>query len=158
MILKIMGCFVAVSASIIAAGAIVSAEKRRVAQLLAFASLTERLGRQIENFSTPVPEILKSTDPALLHACGSSAPDTESFVRFLDSCDLAVNEEEKRTLFTFAAELGRRFRSEQVKSCALCSEQLSQFANDAQILFPKKRKMTYTLLICSALALVIILI
>lgn len=158
MILKIMGCFAAVAASVVAAGAIVSAERRRVSQLMAFSALTERLGQQIENFSSPVSNILKSTDPDLLISCGAADPDTENFVKFLNSCDLALNEEEKRVLFTFGAELGRYFRSDQVKACALCSKQLSEFANDAQILFPKKRKMTYTLLICSALALVIILI
>ncbi len=158
MILKILGCSVALSASIIAAGAVVSAEKRRVSQLLAFTALCERMGRQIENFSTPVSEILKSTDPVLLRSCGAVNPDTKSFGAFLDSCDLALNEEEKRTLFAFASDVGRRFQGDQVKSCALCSKQLSEFANDAQILFPKKRKMTYTLFICAALALVIILI
>ena len=158
MILKIMGCFTAVAASIIAAGAIVSAEKRRLSQLFSFASLIGRIGQQIESFKTPVCEILKSTDPALLRSCGATMPDTENFIGFLNSCDLALNEEEKRTLFTFGADLGRHFQGDQVRSCALCSKQLSDFANDAQILFPKKRKMTYTLLICSALALVIILI
>ena len=157
-ILKIMGSFVAIAASIIAAGAIVSAEKRRVSQLLAFTALTERLGQQIENFNTPVADILKSTDPTLLRSCGAITPNTESFLKFLDGCDLALNEEEKRALFTFGADLGRYFRSDQIKACSLCSSQLADFANDAQILFPKKRKMTYTLLICSALALVIILI
>lgn len=158
MIFKILGCAVAVASSVIAAGAVVSAEKRRVSQLLGFTALTERIGLQIDNFSTPVSEILKSTDPALLCQCGAQDPVTESFAAFLDGCDLALNEEEKRTLFAFAADLGRRFRGEQVKSCALCSKQLADFANDAQILFPKKRKMTYTLFICAALALVIILI
>lgn len=158
MIFKILGCTVAVAASVIAAGAVVSAEKRRVTQLLAFASLTDRIGRLIDDFSTPVSEILKSADPDLLRSCGAQSPVTESFAAFLDSCDLALNEEEKRVLFTFAADLGKRFRSEQVKVCTHCSGQLADFANDAHILFPKKRKMIYTLFICAALALVVILI
>ena len=157
MIFKILGCSVALAASVLAAGAVVSAEKRRVSQLRGFTDLIERIGQQIENFNTPVSQILKSTDPALLHQCGAQSPVTESLAAFLDSCDLTLSEEEKRVLFTFAADLGRRFRSEQTKSCALCSKLLADFTNDAQILFPKKRKMTYTLFICAALALVIIL-
>ncbi|MBO5903882.1 MAG: hypothetical protein J6Q64_00735 [Clostridia bacterium] len=158
MIFKILGCTVAIAASVIAAGAVVSAEKRRVSQLQGFTDLVERIGQQIENFNTPVSQILKSTDPALLHQCGAQSPVTESLAAFLDSCDLTLSEEEKRVLFTFAADLGRRFRSEQIRSCVLCSKLLSDFANDAQILFPNKRKVTYTLFICAALALVIILI
>ena len=158
MIFKILGCTVALAASVLAAGAVVSAEKRRVSQLQGFTALVERIGQQIENFNTPVSQILKSTDPALLHQCGAQSPVTESLAAFLDSCDLALSEEEKRVLFTFAADLGRRFRSEQIRSCVLCSKLLADFANDAQILFPNKRKVTYTLFICAALALVIILI
>ena len=158
MIFKILGCTVAIAASVVAAGAVVSAEKRRVSQLQGFTALVERIGQQIENFNTPVSQILKSTDPALLHQCGAQSPVTESLAAFLDSCDLTLSEEEKRVLFTFAADLGRRFRSEQIRSCVLCSKLLADFANDAQILFPNKRKVTYTLFICAALALVIILI
>ena len=155
--LKIIGSAVAVAASVIAAGSVVSAEKRRTAQLYALARLTEHIGRQIENFSTPVSEILKTADLSLLRECGSSSPATESFVDFLNSCDLALSEEEKRTLFTFSAELGRRFRDEQVKSCAIFSAKLYEIANSAAQQLPKKRKVTYTLFVCSALALVIIL-
>ena len=158
MIFKILGCTVALAASVLAAGAVVSAEKRRVSQLQGFTALVERIGQQIENFNTPVSQILKSTDPALLHQCGAQSPVTESLAAFLDSCDLTLSEEEKRVLFTFAADLGRRFRSDQIRSCVLCSKLLADFANDAQILFPNKRKVTYTLFICAALALVIILI
>ena len=158
MIFKILGCTVAIAASVVAAGAVVSAEKRRVSQLQGFTALVERIGQQIENFNTPVSQILKSTDPALLHQCGAQSPVTESLTAFLDSCDLTLSEEEKRALFAFAADLGRRFRSEQIRSCELCSKLLADFANDAQILFPNKRKVTYTLFICAALALVIILI
>ena len=157
MILKIIGSAVAVASSIIAAGSIVSAEKRRTAQLYALARLTEHIGRQIENFSTPVHQILKNADPSLLHECGSSSPATENFGDFINSCDLALNEEEKRTLSAFSAELGRRFRDEQVKSCALCSAQLYEMANTVAQQLPKKQKVTYTLFVCSALALVIIL-
>lgn len=157
MILKIIGCAVAVATSVIAAGSIVSAEKRRTAQLYALARLTEHIGRQIENFSTPISEILRTADPSLLHECGSSSPATVSFGDFIKGCDLALSEEEKRTLFAFSAELGRGFKDEQVKSCTLCSAQLRALADSAAEQLPKKRKVTYTLFVCSALALVIIL-
>ena len=157
-ILKILGSAVAVAASVIAAGAAVSGEKRRLTQLQAFTSVVRRLGQQIEGFSSPVPEILKKTDPALLCACGAQVPDTKSFASFLDSCDLALSTQEKSVLFDFAADLGRKFRDEQVRSCTLCADRLDELSKNAELQLPKRRKVTYTLFICSALALVIILI
>ena len=158
MIFKIMGSAVAVAASVIAAGAVVSGEKRRLAQLRAFAALVRRLGQQIDGFNTPVPEILRKTDPTLLCACGARVPDTKSFAAFLGSCDLALSTQEKTVLLDFAADLGRKFRDEQIKSCNLCADKLDELTRAAELQLPKRRKVTYTLFICSALALIIILI
>ncbi len=158
MIFKILGGAVAVAASVLAAGAVASAEKRRASQLYSFARLIEHLGRQIDSFNTPVGEIMKGIDPSLLRGCGSNGEFLGGFDSFLKSCDLALTEEEKRTLFSFSSELGHKFKDEQVKSCALYAAKFSELANDAAILLPKKRKVTYTMFICAALALIIILI
>ncbi len=158
MIFKIMGSAVALAGAVLSAGAVVSAEKRRAEQLSAFASLTELMGRRIEAFSSSVSEILSSADPSLLSGCGSSDPDSRDFGKFLEGCELALSDREKRMLFAFSGELGRKFKDEQVRSCAYYSAELRELAREASEQLPKKRKLTYTLFVCAALALIIILI
>ena len=127
-----------------------------VTQTEAVISLVRFLRSEIECFSMPLPRALERCPDEILRACGyKGAKPPRSPSELLDGISDTVT---KAQLSRLCDEIGKGYREEQL---ALCDYYLAVFEERRRKLadqLPAKRKMNCTLCVCSALALVIILL
>ncbi|MCQ2353679.1 MAG: hypothetical protein MJ102_01095 [Clostridia bacterium] len=166
-------CKAAGSAAIFAAigaSAYVTAlrDKARLRRLDSLIALIVLIRDQIDRYLTPVSEILRRCDPEVIDGCfiGCSADETEkerqipTDIRGLVD---AIAEGEffsdgKDALVGFAADFGRSFREEELRSCDACLESLRQTRSRLMEELPKERRSRTVLCFCIAAAIIIILI
>lgn len=130
-------------------------EKKRLIFIKNISELFFQIGKQIEHFATPMEEIMQR--------CAERFPElfrTKDFS--LNSLERLIEDEldgrEKQLALDFCRQLGRDNKEETVKLCRYYSSQMKELYEALDSEFPKKRKLTYTLSICMALGLLILLI
>ncbi len=159
MIYRILGFILLVLSAVFFAFIMSNGEKKRIIQLSVLCEALKEITRKIESFNMPVEEIMLEFDPRLFLALGYRKSDMpRSFEDLLCESSLLLGRREKELLFAFSGGLGKKYREEQISFCNYYYKELSDIHISSKEDFPKKQKLYYTLFICGALALVILMI
>ncbi len=155
---KLVGAVILLAVSLVSAALIMKKEKKHTDQLGGFCSLLEHIYKQIEAFNIPLPDILKNLDARTFKLCGIDVEGGIDEGFFLNQGGSFLRAKEKKLISDFYAGLGRCYRDEQLKSCKYYLDELSNILLEAEKEYPKKRKLTYTLCVCTALGIIILII
>ena len=121
-------------------------------------SLVRFVRTQVDCFSLPLPQILQRIDPSCLRACGYRGEEVpRSLSALLSSCEIC-DREVGRIAERFAGDFGKGYREEQLRSCDLYCELLSERRDALAEQLPAKKRVSSTLWISGALATVILLV
>lgn len=112
----------------------------------------------IDCYALPSDEILKRLDPEVLRACGytEEAP-PQNFLSLAKRADIA-DSESREILFAFAKDFGKSFRADELSRCSLYLEKMRSREQKLIKETQKKKKVIFTISLCSALAVIILLI
>ena len=134
------------------------ADERKIGEIDGFLSLLEYFRSQIECFGLPVSEILARCDYDILRKCGFEGEAVpRELSELIASCDLK-NEPLRAILDDFAAGFGKSYRNEEIKLCEYYISLLKKEREGAISELPQKKKLTTTLFLAGAAALVILLL
>ena len=133
-----------------------SKEKKRLSVLDAWIELLYRVRNQIDCFSLPLPQILKTTDRVLLEKLGqeNECVDTKSL---MDASFPFLDNDSQKILEDWAREIGTTYREEQVKRSDHYLRALEAHRNSLKERLPMRIKMLTTLHLCASLGAVILL-
>ncbi len=154
---KLIGGFLIIGVALIASGALVTKEKRRIKQLGGFTALIRFIFKQIEAFNMPIPEIISLADKELLSLCGFADGDSD-ILHVLTHKELYIDGKSKSLLINFASGLGKSYRDEQLKHCNYYISEIEKYCESEEKDYPRKRKLILTLTLCAAIGLIIIMI
>lgn len=155
---KIIGAVMIIISAVCACSAVIVIEKKHLEQLKALLSLVTLIEVQIDNFNLPIPEILKKADRNLLVRCGFEENEVPNLTSLRLKKDLLLDAKEKKELFEFTDTLGHAYKDGQIASCRHCRTELEKLCTERKNNFSKKTRLTLTLGICAALALIIFML
>ena len=156
---KWLGALFLLSAGALVSRLLICFEKRRVLQAEGYLALLRFLRWQIDALAKPLPQILAACDGDVLLACGwqKEAP-PETLTTLLEGSALYLSDEVCALLHTFAQELGKGYRDEQLRGCDYHLARLSPYCDALRKDLPKKERIALFLPIAAALALILLLI
>ncbi len=121
-------------------------------------SLLRFIRTQVDCFALPIPQILSRVDHARLLCCGyEGQTPPRSLEELFLRCTIRDGEVE-RIAKSFVGEFGKGYREEQLRSCEYYCELLAARRDALAAQLPARRRVTSTLWISGALAVVILLI
>ena len=152
--IKLFGSLLLALTGVILSVSVNRFEQKKLTILDAFITLLFYIKGQIDCFSLPLGEILKSapTEVSCLRAHND-----DSFLDMLYNCKIYLDAESFRLLERFGMEFGGMYREEQLRRCdyyieALCERRRVIFED-----LPARKKIGGTLCICVCIGLLIIL-
>ena len=129
-----------------------------IAYTEAFIALLRYVRGQIDCYALPIGDIFSRCDRELLSTCGwqgELAP--RSFDELMPHCFVSDGEA-KSAIVEFVADFGKNYREEQLKRCDGCISCLER-ARDRLVHKARERKrLNFTICLCSSLALIILLV
>lgn len=153
MTLKITGAILLfVSAAVFSAMTLLR-EKRHIERLSALLRLVEYISSGIEHFGQPLPELLRNADKELLSRCAVSETDEGTL-----SEPTELDEAERELILSFFAELGKGYKSDEMRICRSCRDALASALEARRLDYPKKRKLILTLCFSAVFAVIVIMI
>ncbi len=146
-------------------------ERRRLSVLDAYLSLLHYIKGQIDCYAMPLRDILAGCDPTLLSAClGEDGPEAARALlprllaaspspleAFVHESRVYLDPETERLLGTFAHELGRTHRADQVARCTHYITLLTEERRRLLEALPTRTRVGATLCLCAAAGLAVIL-
>lgn len=164
MICKILGSFVLLLAGGYISVAIARFERRRLRVLDGYLSLIYYIRGQIDCYAMPLPDILASADPAVIAACLGldlttplPLPAERPLSAMVQESRLYLEPEAERLLTTLTGELGSTFRAQQVARCDHYLLALTEERRKLGDTLPARLRATYTLCLCCALGVAVLL-
>ena len=161
MIYKIIGSLaVLVSAAMLAARTS-SAMREGVAQTEAFILLVRRVREEISCFRTPRERILAAHSSEVLLRAGIDLSGTggDLYAALLAARPrLYIEGEAYRALLAFSSRLGEGYAEEELARCDLCLFALDRSLEEGRLRLPRAAKLSRTLALGSALAVIILLV
>ncbi len=131
---------------------------RALKQTEGWLSLLRYIRTQVDCFALPIPRILLRADRSLFVSCGYAGEDVPcGLEQLLSDCDLRDRETEK-IVKHFVGEFGKGYREEQLRSCDYYRELLEARRDALADQLPARKRVTSTLWISGALAIIILLI
>lgn len=152
---RIIGAFFIILSAFFGGYTLVTKEKKHIKQLDGVARLIRHIYKQIEAFNLPLCDILESTDAELLSVVDTgdgTAPEITL------PHDLLLTPKERGVAAGFFSGLGRCYRDEELRLCRYYSDEIESLLTERRKEYPKKKKLCFTLSICGALGLVILMI
>ena len=124
----------------------------------ALRSALEHTKNMIDCYSLPADEILRRLDSSVFEECGYAKGDIpKSFLDFLEGSDIK-DAEGRDIFFAFAKDFGKSFRTDELSRCSLYLERMRAREQKVMKEAQKKKRVIYTVAVCSALGVIILLI
>ena len=154
---KLVGILLIFVSAIRAATEVTLYEKRKLKQISGFISLLKHIRLQIDCYCIPILEILDQCPRDIFDACEISYR-KDSFDNLLSECTILSGEPIRLILESFASELGKSYKEEQVRGCNHYIDALLLEKNKLSETLPSKIRVIYTLFIGGAAALALLII
>ena len=157
-IYKVVGAVFLILAALEGATLLKCSYEQEICTVEAYIELIRFIRTEVDIYALPIDVILKRCDAELLLRCGS---DEDSFPK--DLCELFARARIKdktaeRELSEFCFDFGKCYREEQLKRCDATLSVLLGVRETLRGELEGKKKMSYTLFLSSAVALIILLI
>ena len=156
--MKIIGVLIIIFSAFIIGAELAERVDQTGRSVSALRSVLEHTKNMIECYSLPTGEILRRLDRSVLRDCGylkADAPmDFYSFAKEMKAIDAEAGE----IFLAFAKDFGKSYRQDELSRCSLYLEKMR--AREQKIIkeSAKKKKVIFTVVICSALAVIILII
>lgn len=131
-------------------------EKKKLSVLDGWMDLIFFIRSQIDCYLTPLSEILKNADQALLRACMGNSND-EDLPSLLQASSSYLGEEANRLLDSFVRELGGNYREEQVKRCDYYLAALRDIREKKREELPARLRVCTAISLCASFGIAILL-
>ena len=156
--MKIIGVLIIIFSSLVIAFELsvrVDKVARNVSSLRALLEYTKNM---IECYSLPASEILRRSDEHLLLDCGyrKNSP-ARDFYELICNSDIP-DAEAKDILSAFARDFGKSYRADELSRCALYLDKIRSREQKLIKESAKKKRLIFTVAICSSLAVVILIV
>lgn len=156
--MRIIGSLIILFSALAIARALTLEIERTLRQVSAFRGVLEQAKRQIDCYAMSASEILRRIDPSILSDCGySGATPPRDFFELIESVRIRDAECES-TLFSFAKDFGKAYRADEIAFCTLYIERMRSREQKLLKELSKRKRIIYTVAVCSALGAVILLI
>ena len=159
--MRIIGSLLILFSSLAIAGKLVSDAEKAKMRASALRALLEHIKNMIECYSMPIGQILIRIEPSLLRECGyceKEAPhDLRCFAKKIEKND-GADAETLGIFEAFAKDFGKGYREDELLRCGLFLEKMRAREQKLCKEYAKKKKVILTVSICSALALIVLLI
>lgn len=162
--IKIVGAVLIMTAGAFLAFALNRRNEEKYDRLVSFIALLRFIRKEIECYSLPVYEILLRCDGEILKGCGcadlaaAKIRPENAFGDLLSACEGAPHEKVQSKLERFSRELGRGYREEQLRICDYFISSLEELRATAEGESKKQKKLTFTLCLCGAAMVVLLII
>ena len=156
MLIKITGSIIVIAAALALSITHGKYEERRLRTIDGFIALLFHIKGQIDCYSLPINDILRSLSAKILSDCNSEEG-AFSLCELVENSRIYLNEESRRLLDDFCAEFGTVFRAEQISRTShyiseLC-EQRRTIADECE----KGKRIGGALYMCCSIGLLILL-
>ena len=158
MALRIVGAAILSLCGVLFAAHLNRRAECRLRQVEGWISLLRFVKAQVECFSLPMSEILRRCDKEVLRSCGYPADlSPKSFSAMIEAASFCDGES-ARIARAFSEEFGKGYREEEMRGCDYYLAQLEAHKECLAKKLPAQKKMNATLSVCTALALVLLLL
>ncbi len=123
-----------------------------------YIELIRYIRTQIDLYALPIDEILKRCDDELILRCGGDAFERARDISELFSGASVRDKAAQKEIEEFCSDFGRNYREEQLKRCDASISALDARREALRGDVQNKKKMSYTLSLSAAAALIILLI
>ena len=156
--LKIIGSLIILFSSLLIAKGITREIEDTLRKISAVRSILEYTKRQIGCYALSVSEILKGLDKELLRDCGyqKNTPPRDFFELF-SAIEIKDGEIES-ALGSFANGFGKAYRNDELAFCTLYVERVRSREQKLLKDFAKRKRVIYTVALCTALGAIVLLI
>lgn len=158
MSLKIIGALILMVSALVIARELSLRVDGAVSYASALRSLLEQTKNMIDCYSLPASEILRRVDKNIFADCGykgGSLP--QSFSELLGG--MSADDGEAFEIFSaFAREFGKSYRTDEASRCALYLEKMRSREQKLIKESAKRKRVIFTVSLCSALAVIILII
>lgn len=156
--MKIIGSLIIIFSFAMIALNLTEKTDRAVRSVCALRKILELSKNMIECYSLPAGEILKRIERSLLFDCGyfKETP-PEDFFAFVTNVDISDGEA-REIMNNFAKDFGKSYRQDELSRCSLYLERMRSREQKLAKESAKKKKVIFTVALCSALALIILII
>ncbi len=159
MLLKAVGALLLFGISLYAAMQSNAILRRRVSEGEGVLLLLRHIRTQICCFSAPLPEIYASFENRALSDAGFlELLRRDGLTAALTDGEIFLEESERRALFSFAEELGKSYRNDQLTLCDSYIAELEQGYERKKTELPRKSKLYRSLILTGGLMAVILMI
>ena len=156
--MKIVGALIIVFSALVIAFELSCRVERTARTVSSLRALLEYTKNMIDCYALPSSEILRRIDAGLLFDCGykqkNPPRDFNELVGSLDIADLEARE----LLYSFAKDFGKSYRADELSRCALYLEKMRSREQKLIKESAKKKKMIFTVAVCSSLAVIILIV
>lgn len=157
MILKLFGSLLLALAGGMLSFSFCRFEKKKLSVLDSYISLLFYIKGQIDCYSKPISDILKSADREMIEGCGCRLPDPTSLDMMLDEGKIYLERESMRLLSCFSREFGSTYKDEQLRRCDYYIEALLEERRDLSDDIPSRNKVGSAIWMCASFGLMIVL-
>ena len=156
--MKIIGVLIIVFSALMIASNLAEKADGAIKAVSALRGILEHTKGMIDCYCLPAGEILSGMDFSLFLACGYSktAPPLD-FADFLQNSNLP-DEEAKELMTAFAEGFGKGYRQDELSRCSLYLEKMRSREQKLIKESVKKKNMIFTVAICAALAVIILVL
>ena len=156
--MKIIGAFIIIFSSVMIALRYTERIEQTLKGVSALRALLEHSKNMIECYSLPASEILKRTKRSIFVDCGYGKDDLPSdFLELASESDI-LDFEAREIILSFAKDFGKSYRRDELSRCSLYLERMRAREQKLAKESTKKKKVIFTVAICSALAVIILII
>ena len=132
--------------------------ERTLRSVSALRSVLEHSKTMIECYALPASEILLRVKKSVFLECGySKKTPPHDFLEFANEADV-IDAEARELILSFAKDFGKSYRQDELSRCSLYLERMRAREQKPIKESAKKKKVIYTVAICSALAVIILII
>lgn len=156
--MRIIGAFIIIVSAVTIALELIRKIDVSIGSVSSLRMILEHTKNMIECYSLPVGEIFIRLDFSLLKECGFSKKNApRDFLELAENSDIP-DFEAKELLLAFAKDFGRSYRADELSRCSFFLEKMR--AREQKLIkeSAKSKKVIFTVAICSALALIILII
>ena len=156
--MKIIGILVILFSAVMIARRLLDEVDVSLKGVIALRSILEHTKNMIECYSLPAGEILRRLDGSLFVDCGySDGAFPKDFSELAEGAEIADGESAELIL-AFAKDFGKSYRADELARCSLYIEKLRSREQKLYKEASKKKKIILTVTLCTALAVIILLI
>lgn len=156
--LQIIGAFLILCSALLVAQRMLSEVEISLERACALREVLEHIKNMIECYSLPIGQILERLDPSVLRGCGYFGENAPRDLFELVEKSEILDKETLDIFSAFAKEFGKGYRQDELLRCGAFLDRMRVREQKIGKELAKKKRVIPTVAVCSALAVIILLV